>query len=172
MRADGQATFEEWARTRQQEFLRIAYWLTGDYQRAEDLVQEALISVALRWDRLRSGNPEGWVRTVMYRRHVSWWRKGRREVLTSSVPDVSTAQVGEDRELIRQALRVLTVRQRAVVWLRFVEDLGVAETATVLGVSEGTVKKQTSLALDRLRAIGLEHGIQESTHGAEKGDRS
>ena len=80
MRERDRGSFEEWARARQQQLVRRAYLVTGDHHRAEDLVQEALIGVAMRWDTLRDGNPDAWVRTVVYRANVSWWRRHRREV--------------------------------------------------------------------------------------------
>ena len=157
MRAGDRASFEEWARARQQHLVRSAYLLTGDFQRAEDLVQEALIRAALQWDRLREGNPDAWMRTVVYREHVSWWRRRRREVLVDAVPekasyDASSLTAGD----LVAALATLTWNQRAVVLLRFAEDLSVAETAAVLGVSDGTVKRQTSVALAHLRALDLD----------------
>jgi RNA polymerase sigma-70 factor (sigma-E family) len=157
MRAADRGSFEEWARARQQHLVRSAYLLTGDFQRAEDLVQEALIRAALQWDRLREGNPDAWMRTVVYRQHVSWWRRRRREVLVDAVPeeasyDVTSLSAGD----LVSALATLTWHQRAVVLLRFAEDLSVAETAAVLGVSDGTVKRQTSVALAHLRALDLD----------------
>jgi len=157
VRTEGRESFEAWARARQQDLLRAAYWLTGDLQRAEDLLQHALMSAALRWDRLESGNPDAWVRTVMYRKNISWWRRARREVLTPAVPDAASRDSNsEERGTVERALGLLTVRQRAVIWLRYVEDLDVATTAETLGVSAGTVKKQTSLALARLRRLSPE----------------
>jgi len=156
MRAGDRPSFEEWARARQQHLVRSAYLLTGDYQRAEDLVQEALVRAALRWDRLREGNPDAWVRTVVYREHVSWWRRRRREVLMETVPD--RASYDDDAlpdARLASALAGLTWSQRAVVLLRFAEDLSVADTAEVLGVTAGTVKRQTSVALAHLRAAGF-----------------
>jgi RNA polymerase sigma-70 factor (sigma-E family) len=157
MRARDRESFEEWARARQQHLVRSAYLLTGDFQRAEDLVQEALIRAALQWDRLREGNPDAWVRTVVYREHISWWRRRRREVLVDAVPeeasyDASSLPAGD----LVAALAALTWSQRAMVLLRFAEDLSVAETAAVLGVSGGTVKRQTSVALAHLRALDLD----------------
>src|SRR5688572_18654279 len=153
-RSEGRATFEEWARARQQHLVRSAYLLTGDFQRAEDLVQEALMRAAMRWDRLREGNPDAWVRTVVYREHVSWWRRRRREVLVEVVPEPPSYDVpslpGAD---LVAALARLTWSQRAVLLLRIAEDLSVAETAGVLGVTDGTVKRQTSVALTRLREL-------------------
>lgn len=156
MRASGRESFEAWARARQQTFVRNAFLMTGDFQRAEDLVQEALIRAAERWDVLQAGNPDAWMRTVMYRQHVSWWRRTRHELTVERVPDASNQTDSEAGLLLRDALALLTARQRAVVILRFVEDLSVADAAAALGVTEGTVKKQTSVALGRLREVAPE----------------
>ncbi len=144
--------FTRWARARQGHLLRASLLLTGDRQRAEDLVQEALAKVAMRWNRLRGSSPDAYARTVMYHDHVSWWRKRRHEVLTSY--DVDAAQEApepERRILLLAALGALTPRQRAVIVLRYFEDLTERQAAEVLGVSVGTVKSQTHLSLRRLR---------------------
>jgi RNA polymerase sigma-70 factor (sigma-E family) len=144
--------FTRWARARQPHLLRASLLLTGDRQRAEDLVQEALTKVATRWSRLRGTNPDAYARTVMYHDHVSWWRARRLEVLTSyDVEAVTEVGEPERRILLLAALRTLTPRQRAVVVLRYFEDLTERQTAEVLGVSVGTVKSQTHLSLRRLR---------------------
>lgn len=156
MRASGRESFEAWATARQQTLVRNAYLMTGDFQRAEDLVQEALIRAAERWDVLQTGNPDAWVRTVVYRQHVSWWRRTRHESTVERVPEAAAYQDGEVGVLLRAALARLTARQRAVVILRFVEDLSVADAAVALGVTEGTIKKQTSVALQRLRETAPE----------------
>jgi RNA polymerase sigma-70 factor (sigma-E family) len=163
MREDGRESFETWARARQQTLVRWAYVVTGDFQRAEDLVQEALVRAATRWDTLRDGNPDAWVRTVVFRNNVSWWRRHRRERITDGPFDDSTASSnGETALVLNAALARLTRAQRAVLVLRYVADLSVAETAEALGVSEGTVKKQTSVALARLRATAPElHDLLE-----------
>jgi RNA polymerase sigma-70 factor (sigma-E family) len=157
MREDGRESFEAWARARQQTLVRWAYVLTGDFQRAEDLVQEALVRAALRWDRLRDGNPDAWVRTVVFRDNVSWWRRHRREWLTEEPFGSSTPPSDSDAAVVlHAALSRLTRAQRAVLVLRFVADLSVADTAEMLGVTAGTVKKQTSVALGRLRETAPE----------------
>jgi RNA polymerase sigma-70 factor (sigma-E family) len=156
MRASGRESFEAWARARQQTMVRNAYLLTGDFQRAEDLVQEALIRAAERWDVLEGGNPDAWVRTVIYRQNVSWWRRNGRESSVEHVPETPSEAEGDFRLLLRTAFARLTPRQRAVMILRFVEDRSVAETAAALGVTGGTVKKQTALAVSRLRAVAPE----------------
>jgi RNA polymerase sigma-70 factor (sigma-E family) len=163
MRAADQASFEEWARASQQRLVRTAYLLTGDFQRAEDLVQEALVKAATRWTTLREGSPDAWVRTVIYRDHVSWWRRTRRERVGDRTVDAVVPSAGEGAVMLRAALTRLTPSQRAVVVLRYVEDLSTARTAEVLGVSEGTVKRQASVALQRLRRVApeLEELVEE-----------
>ena len=74
-----EAGFRRWAEERQLALLRTAVLLTGDRHRAEDLVQEALTQVALRWRRLAGEHPEAYARQVIVRRNISWWRKHRRE---------------------------------------------------------------------------------------------
>ncbi|GAA4382087.1 SigE family RNA polymerase sigma factor [Nocardioides caricicola] len=144
--------FTAWAAGVERSLLRSTYLLTGDLHRAEDLVQEALVKVALRWDRLRDGNPTAYARTIVVRDHISWWRRRRREfpveepfggAAVSSDPD--TAMV------VRRALQRLTPGQRAVVVLRHFDDLSVEETAAILRVAPGTVKSQNAAALARLR---------------------
>jgi RNA polymerase sigma-70 factor (sigma-E family) len=143
--------FSEWAAGVQLRLLRSAYLVTGDLQRAEDLVQEALIKVALRWPRLRDGHPTAYARTIIVRDNVSWWRR-RRDVSTPTLEDL--AEVSTDPEaalVIRRALDRLTPKQRAVLVLRHFDDLSVTDTAAALGVSVGTVKSQNAAALARLR---------------------
>lgn len=155
MRESGRESFEAWARSRQQGLVRTAFLLTGDYHRAEDLVQEALVKAAARWDTLAGGAPDAWVRTVVYRDHVSWWRRHRREVFTTPREQPIPA-TDETALVLREALSQLTARQRAVVVLRYVEDRSLAETAELLGLTVGSVKKHASVALARLRAVAPE----------------
>lgn len=143
--------FTAWAVSAERRLLRSAYLLTGDLHRAEDLVQEALVKVALRWDRLRVGNPTAYARTIVVRDHISWWRR-RREFPTDPPDDLASVSSDPDAALVvRRALGRLTPKQRAVVVLRHFDDLSVEETASVLGVSIGTVKSQNAVALERLR---------------------
>lgn len=152
-------SFRRWAGERQYALLRTATLLTGDRQRAEDLVQEALTKVALRWRRLRDDNPEAYARQIIVRDNVSAWRKRRREVVVDHVPRVVVPDhtaASERRLLLDEALATLTPRQRAVVVLRYYDDLTERAAAEALGVSVGTVKSQTHLALSRLREAAPE----------------
>ncbi len=120
---------------------------------AEDLVQEALIKVAQRWPRLRDGDPTAYARRILHRDHISWWR--RRRAHLGVRPWTESSDAGPDipqRLVIVAALQELPPRQRAVIVLRYFEDLTERATAEVLGVSVGTVKSQASDALRRLRA--------------------
>ncbi|WP_340537129.1 SigE family RNA polymerase sigma factor [Nocardioides sp. GXZ039] len=150
--------FTQWARARQQTLLRTALLLTGERHRAEDLVQDALAAVAARWRRLHDGNPEAYARQVIVRGNISWWRKHRREITVEDVAERPDAHGdGTDRRLLLDhALASLTPRQRAVVVLRYYADLTERDTAETLGVSVGTVKSQTHLALRRLREAAPE----------------
>lgn len=144
--------FTEWAAGCQGRLLRAAYLLTGDLHRAEDLVQEALVKVALRWPRLRDGNPTAYARRILARDHVSWWRRRRHEHSAPATPDAAVpAHDPLDGLVVRRALARLTPRQRAVLVLRHLEDLSEKETAEILGVGVGTVKSQNAAALARLR---------------------
>ena len=143
--------FEEFVRARGHALLRYGLVLTGSADDAADLVQEALLRLSSSWRRVRSkDDPEGYVRTIMARQHVSWWRGRRLERLTAEVP----SPVHEDEhELgeIWQRLRALPARQRAVLVLRYYEDLADEEIAARLGISRVTVRSQASRALATLR---------------------
>ncbi len=143
--------FTEWAAGVERQLLRSAYLLSGDLHRAQDLVQEALVKVALRWGRLSGGNPTAYARTIIVRDNVSWWRR-RREFAVAEPSDIAVISTDHETAMVvRRALGRLTPRQRAVLVLRHFDDLTERETADVLGVSVGTVKSQNSVALARLR---------------------
>ncbi|MFI5803506.1 SigE family RNA polymerase sigma factor [Streptomyces sp. NPDC051561] len=150
--------FEEFVAATGPRLLRMAWLLTGDAHLAEDLVQSALAKVWPKWHRIKDEHPEAYLRRTLVTTHSSWWRRRwRGELPHGEVPDVRSAPdayAGVDLEdLLGTAVRALPVRQRAVVVLRFFEDLGVAETAAVLGCTPGTVKSQSAKALRALRAV-------------------
>lgn len=146
-----EAGFTEWAEGAQRRLLRSAYLLTGDLHRAQDLVQEALVKVALRWPRLRDGNPTAYARTIIVRDNISWWRR-QREAPGPEQSDLSAASSDPDTALVVQrSLARLTPRQRAVLVLRHFDDLSERETADALGIAVGTVKSTNADALARLR---------------------
>lgn len=149
---------------------RTAYLLLGDAAEAEDLTQTALAKTYASWGRVREpAAARGYARTVLVNTATSWFRRRswRNELPTETLPERPAPEVGDDdRPVLLAALARLAPRQRAVVVLRFYDDLSVAETARALGVTEGTVKSQTSVALDRLRAVLGESFLQPSDQGA------
>jgi RNA polymerase sigma-70 factor (sigma-E family) len=149
--------FDEFIRMRSPALLRSAWLLTGDAGRAEDLLQTALARVWPRWARVVAGtSPDTYVRKVLYTTYLSWYRRRWRfEVPTgaSGEPADRSDVAGEaaQRDAVRRALAALSRQQRAVVVLRYVEDLPVAATAELLGCSETAVKVQAHRALAILR---------------------
>ena len=131
--------------------VRTAYLLVHDRQLAEDLLQTALTKAWFAWRRIE-GNPEPYVRRVMVTTAVSWWRRRwMREVPSEWLPErAAPGSEGPDQD-VWHALGRLPARQRAVIVLRFYEDLTEADTAELLGCSIGTVKSQCSKALAKLR---------------------
>jgi len=149
--------FTEFVSVRSATLLRSAWLLTGDPGRAEDLLQTVLAVVWPRWTRVvEGGNPEAYVRQALYTTYLSWRRRRWRfETPTGELPEgqaaVDVAGAMANRDALRRALARLSPQQRAIVVLRYVEDLSVSETAHVLGCSEGTVKVQAGRALASLR---------------------
>jgi len=136
---------------------RAAYLLTGDHQAAEDLVQDTYVVLVRRWQKSGMVDPEAYVRRILYSRFVDGWRRRRLAELPSAVPPDTTsadeAGAAIDRLTLEAALNRLTPRQRAVLVLRFYEDLTEVQAADALGVSTSTVKSQTRVALQRLREL-------------------
>ncbi|MEV5728976.1 MULTISPECIES: SigE family RNA polymerase sigma factor [Streptomyces] len=157
MKAEQEAQFQEFVRARWSHLVRTAYLLTGDAHHAEDLTQTALAKAYRSWRRIsRSDNPEAYVRRMLVSCNSDRFRKRRvPEALTASPPeragsDAAVAWVDERSSLLT-ALAGLPPRQRAVVVMRYWEDLSEAEVADVLGCSPGTVKSQASKGLAKLR---------------------
>jgi RNA polymerase sigma-70 factor (sigma-E family) len=135
---------------------RTAYLLTGKREAAEDLVQETYLVVVRRWAHINAADPEPYVRRILYSRFVDGWRRRRLLELPSEQPPESPTPVDEAAETAERlnlaaALADLAPRQRAIIVLRFYEDLTEVATAEVLGISPSTVKSQTRAALQRLR---------------------
>lgn len=144
------AAFESFVAARSAGLLRTAYLLTHDYGLAEDLVQTALAKTWLAWSRIE-GDPDAYVRKAIVNTYSSWWRrKWNGEHPTDELPEHGTTSHSDRTDLWR-ALERLPRRQRAVIVLRFYEDLTEAETARLLDCAVGTVKSQTSKALAKLR---------------------
>ena len=137
--------------------VRYATALCGDPTEAEELVQSALVRVALRWPFVRDkDNPDGYVRRAIVNGYLTTWRRIRsRETSVAEPPEVGvvadSATGIDDVMTVRRALATLPPRQRAVLVLRYLEDRSEQETADLLGCSVGTVKSQASKALAKLR---------------------
>ncbi|MET8359974.1 SigE family RNA polymerase sigma factor [Micromonospora sp. NPDC005171] len=148
--------FREFVAARSAALLRTAYLLTGDWATAEDLLQTALTKTYLAWKRLGGIEAvEPYARRVLVNTSTSWWRRrwhGERP--TEVLPEragVDEIEQQLDRDLLWRHLRQLPNRQRAVLVLRYYEDMSEAQTAAMLDISPGTVKSQTSRALATLR---------------------
>ncbi len=152
----GEDAYRDYVRARLPSLTRVAFLLTGDRHLAEDLVQTALIKLARHWERVsHSGAVDPYVRKMIYHEHVSWWRRRHAPVAPfSDLPDLPVADSTSATVTslaVRQALARLAPRQRAVLVLRYFEDLTEAQAAEALGCSVGTVKSQARDALARLR---------------------
>ncbi|MEV4462872.1 SigE family RNA polymerase sigma factor [Micromonospora echinofusca] len=148
--------FRDFVAARSSALLRTAYLLSGDWATAEDLLQTSLTKTYLAWKRLGGIEAiEPYARRVMINTSTSWWRRrwhGERP--TEVLPEragVDEIEQQLDRDLLWRHLSALPSRQRAVLVLRFYEDMSEAQTAALLGISPGTVKSQTSRALGTLR---------------------
>ncbi len=147
--------FASYVDARRAAWWRTAWLLTADAHKAEDLVQTALLKVWPRWDRVvATGDPDAYVRRTIYTTYVSWWRRRwQAEDPTEQLPEPSSpAADSEERYDLVRALTLLPRGQRAVVVLRYFEDLTEVETARTLGCSVGSVKTQASRALATLRS--------------------
>jgi RNA polymerase sigma-70 factor (sigma-E family) len=148
--------FESWLVAREPALQRLAHLLTGDVHSAQDLVQTSLAKLYLAWDRLDDrDHVDAYARRILVNEHRTAWRRPwrRREVLTDAPPDSGSAAEEYDgrREAVWRFVATLPPRQRAVIVLRYYEQLTEAETADVLDISVGTVKSQASRALVSLR---------------------
>ena len=152
------AGFDEWVARAAPRLHRSAYLLTGDWALAQDLVQHACAACWPRFGAL--SDPDAYARTVMVRTASAWWRRRwRGESPHAELPERPGADLWSEvdrRHVLAQALRGLPPRQRAVLVLRFYDDLSEADTAAALGWPVGTVKSTAARALQSLRAAGLD----------------
>ena len=139
--------------------LRAATLLTSDRHAAEDVYQETLHRLFVRWPRV--DNPEGFCRRVMHNIVIDLARARQRRPRELELRDNydgkdpqsgDPASAAELRPTVLAALDTLTAHQRAIVVLRYFEDRSQDEVAEMLGISPGTVKSTASLAVARLRA--------------------
>lgn len=163
MRQSDQREFEEFVAASGRGLRRTAYLMCGDWQRAEDATQDALLKVYAAWRRidraagLRTYAHRAVTTAVIDQSRRSW----RREFSTNALPERPADPIADlDRRLsLRAALDGLAPRRRACVVLRYFADLSVDETAEVLGISTGTVKSTTARALEQVRDSLLAAGL-------------
>ena len=152
----GTVDFDEFVAARAPALLRTAYLLTHDHGRAEDLLQTSLTKAWFAWDRIDTSH-EAFVRRVLVNTYASWWRRRwNGEQATEALPEPAgsgddAAADADRRHDLWRAMERLPRRQRAVVVLRYYEDLTEVQTAELLGCAVGTVKSQCSKALAKLR---------------------
>jgi len=154
-RADRESSYVDYVTARREHLRRVAYALCGDWHRADDLLQTALVKLYVAWPRVRrAGSEDAYVRRILVRASIDESRRPwRRERATDVLPEGPAAEPTgvEERSELFAALQALPAQQRASVVLRHWLGLSVAETAHELGISEGTVKSHTSRGLAALR---------------------
>ncbi len=152
MTEEGPGDFKEFVQLRSDKLVRFAFWMTGNWEDAKDAVQDALAKAYLAWARIE--HPDAYVHRLVTNSVRNSCRSRRREVLVADPPDFVVADSGLEaiaaRTVLAGALRRLPRRQRAVVVLRYCCDLPVADVASLMHCSTGTVKSQSSKALDKL----------------------
>ena len=157
--AERDAEFTDFVRLRYNALARLGMLLTGDRGTGEDLAQAALLRTYRAWGRISRPTADAYVRTVMTNLAMRWGRRrwhGERPAET--LPDLPAPDAlarSDDAEVLRAVLRTLPPAQRAVLALRYFEDLSEADVAAALGCSIGTVKSRASRALATLRQSGL-----------------
>ncbi|MEU3452864.1 SigE family RNA polymerase sigma factor [Micromonospora sp. NPDC006766] len=168
--SDRDTAFAEYFAARSDAMRGTAYLLCGDWHRAEDLVQTAFTKLYLAWNRVsRHEVLDAYVRRILLRtfldeRRRGWWRRER--VGGDDAEQPAPPESPENRLVMLQALATLAPRQRAVLVLRYWEDLSVEETATLLGCTPGTVKSQAFRGLENLRGL-----LQTTYSTTGKGER-
>lgn len=160
----GPPDFEQYVAARRTSLRRTAYLLCGDWDRAEDVVQDALARLYVHWRRAsRAGSVDAYARRTVVNAFLAEGRRPwRRERSTDVVPDTSYADptgAADSRDALLRALAQLGPSQRAIVVLRYWDDLSVEETAAVLGTSTGNVKSQAARGLAHLRQV-LRNGVE------------
>ncbi len=159
-RPGGEDGFADFARSRWGRLVRLAYSLTLDIGRAEDLVQESLAKLWVKWPQVRDGAPEAYVRRTIVNAAISasrrrWTGEEPHWELPEPLPlGTLASDTVDQRDWLRRGLAGLSVLQRAVVVLRYAEDMSERQVADLLGISTGSVKTHAFRGLARLRATG------------------
>lgn len=162
MRATKEREYAAFVQASSSTLLTTAWLLSGDPHSAEDLVQEALERMYVKWSRLKADdNPTAYARRIVVNLHTDRWRRRRREVLTEEPITEGLAEGTSHHIDLVRALQELPAREREVVVLRHYADMSEQATAAALGVSLGTVKSSGSRGLVKLRELlgGEEHHV-------------
>jgi RNA polymerase sigma-70 factor (sigma-E family) len=165
MQNSAEEQFTEFVRAHSASLFRTAYLMTGDYQRAEDVLQSALVRIYQRWPRIDAmASPLGYARKVVLSQASSWWRRRSSHespmlaVTDRSIDDRAESVAEHDR--VWRAVLSLPPRQRAVTVLRYYEDLSEAQIAATLGIAPGTVKSNSHAAMRHLaQLLGEPDGV-------------
>lgn len=174
MRERERARYVEFVRARYASLYRTAFLLTGNHYTAEDLVQTVLTKAYLSWGRVsRADNPEWYVRRALVNEAISLRRRRWTTEISSERPDdladggfqASPEAAVVDTQMVWQALGKLTVKQRAVIVLRYYEDMTEAQIAAALNIAPGTVKGHARAALETL---GAELPSERAVHGRRR----
>jgi RNA polymerase sigma-70 factor (sigma-E family) len=152
---DGRADFSAFATSRWPGLVRLAFGLTGDRWLAEDMAQTALARAYVAWRRVsRADDPDAYLRRILVNASNRRFRRRRVAEQPGDPPEIPVdgpADLVGERAAVLAALRALPPRQRAVIVLRYWQDLTDAQIAATLGCSAGTVRSQLSRALGKLR---------------------
>ncbi|WP_328993424.1 SigE family RNA polymerase sigma factor [Kribbella sp. NBC_01245] len=167
MKASEQADLRDYVIARKAALLRTAYLLSGDWHKAEDLVSMTVLKLYGSWRKVRAAAyPDAYVRRILVRVFLQEKRHpSRREHPTDLLPETASAPATTDldhREDLRRLLDRMPPRQRAVLVLRYYDDLSIEQTAEVLGCSAGAVKSLTVRAIDSIRGL-LPAGVTTRT---------
>lgn len=154
--------FCEYFAARQRSFMRTAYAIVGSWPTAEDVTQSTFSSLYVYWPKIQGGSVDAYARRVLVNACLASFRSVGRETVTDEPPDAGVCVDTTEQLDLRRALQQLSRRDRAVLALRFLDDLPVHDVAAILQVPPGTVKSQTSRAIERLRVV-----MEESTTDKE-----
>ena len=172
MRQSDEDGFTDFVRAHSATLFRTAYLMTGDYQRAEDLLQTTLVRVYQRWPRVEAmDRPVGYARKVLVSQAISWWRRRSSHESPLLLRDEPAwggrlEEVAE-HERVWEAVLSLPPRQRAVTVLKYYEDLSEAEIAATLDMAPGTVKSHGHAAARRLADLLGEPSVRPARPAEE-----
>jgi len=149
-RTDWESEYADFFHANALRLRRVAWGVCGDWNQAEDIVQTAFVRLYPKFAKIKDTDPLAYTRRIVINLCLNRHRRAGKEILTSDVPEQPVDDHASSVDIV-EAMRHLPAQQRAVVTLRFIEDLSVHEVAEILGISDGTVKSHSSRALSTLR---------------------